>query len=107
MLPVHAFGLNASRPDGLQFYCKSCFSARAAAAYRRMRARNGKSVRERRKAPVGHKFCPSCQQIKPHSEWHLNSSSCDGFASYCKPCRKAQGRARHLKRTFGLTTEDL
>jgi len=72
-----------------------------------MRERNGKSVRQRPDVPASHKFCPSCARIKPHSDWHRNSSSSDGWASYCKPCRKAQGHAQHLKRTFGLTPEVL
>ena len=105
--PISDFGANRSRPDGLQFYCRSCVSTRGATAYRRIRERNGKSVRERVDVPAGHKFCPGCRLIKPHAEWHRNSSSRDGFTAYCKHCRKAKGRADHLKRTFGLTPNEL
>jgi len=105
--PISEYGPNRSRPDGLQFYCRRCLSARSAAAYRRLRARNGKTVREPREVPAGQKFCPACQLVKPHAEWHRNSSARDGFTSYCKACRKAQGRVGHLKRAFGLSPAEL
>jgi hypothetical protein len=40
--------------------------------------------------------------VSPLSNWHRNATSSDGYASYCKQCRKAQGREGHLRRTFGL-----
>ena len=101
------FSQNKARPDGLQFYCKSCFSVRAAATYRRRRARIGKQVRERIELPDGHKRCAGCEQIKPRTEWHRNRTSRDGLVVYCKECRKRLAREQHLKRTFGLTEEQL
>lgn len=105
--PVTEFGQNLTRPDGLQFYCKECCSRKSAATYRRRRARLGLTVRERVRVPAGHKRCPGCLKVKPHSEWHRNARTCDGFASRCKSCRKTEGREGHLKRAFGLTVAGL
>jgi hypothetical protein len=107
LLSTAAYGRDAARADGLQFYCRACTAARNAATYRRKRARLGKTVRERPVVPPGHKFCPSCGEVRPHAQWHRQSSSSDGFTSYCKPCRKTKGRVDHLRRTFGLTPEEL
>ncbi|WP_373041322.1 endonuclease VII domain-containing protein [Streptomyces sp. NRRL S-448] len=43
---------------------------------------------------------------KPHSEWHRNSSASDGLATRCKACRAVDGRAGHLKRSYGMTEAD-
>jgi hypothetical protein len=100
--PVAAFSRNAARSDGLQFYCKECYSARSARSFRDRQFRRGKLVRERVEVPTGHKFCPGCREVSPLTNWHRNATSSDGYASYCKACRKEQGRLGHLKRTFGL-----
>src|SRR5207302_10079467 len=51
--------------------------------------------------------CRGCNRILPYSEWHRARSSRDGYATACKDCRSARGRRDHLKRTFGLTPEEL
>lgn len=104
--PIAAFSRNAARPDGLQYYCKECYSKRAARSYRSRQLRRGKPVREVVSAPEGSKFCPGCRQISPLENWHKNATSSDGYASYCKQCRKEQGREGHLRRTFGLATAE-
>lgn len=48
----------------------------------------------------GHKLCRRCGEIKPHSEWHKNTTASDGLATCCKA---AAGRAGHLKRKYGIT----
>ncbi|WP_309144509.1 endonuclease VII domain-containing protein [Streptomyces sp. BR123] len=53
--------------------------------------------------PSGHKRCPECGEIKPHSEWELNRTSSDGWASYCKECRAQRNRASYFKRKYGIT----
>jgi len=104
--PVAAFSKNAARPDGLQYYCKDCYSQRAARTYRDREARKGRVVRERVLAPEGHKYCPGCREISPLSNWHCNAAARDGYASYCKNCRKLQGEESHLRRMFGITIEE-
>ena len=104
---VTEFSRNAARPDGLQFYCKVCYSARSARTYRERQRRKGKTVRERVSVPAGHKFCRGCSRILPYTEWHRTRSSRDGYATACKGCRSARGRRDHLKRIFGLTPEAL
>jgi hypothetical protein len=57
--------------------------------------------------PDGHKWCPGCETIKPHSEWHRNKRTHDGLVNHCKTCRKAEGRAHNLKSKYGLTVDQL
>lgn len=104
---ISDFNRNSARPDGLQFYCRDCFSRRSARNYRERRLRRGLAVRDRVAAPAGHKYCPRCRQVRPHQQWHRNKSARDGFASYCKPCRNEMQRHEHLMRTFGLTEKQL
>jgi len=91
----------------LQFYCKSCYSLRAARTYRDRQLRKGKVVRERVEVPEGYKYCRRCDSIKPFAEWHRNVRQSDGLSGYCKSCRAELSRLRHLKKTFGLTPADL
>src|SRR3954462_13896641 len=105
--PVTEFGQNRRLHDGLQFYCKACSARRGAEVYRRKRERMGKTVRVRIDVPAGHKRCPGCAQVKPHSEWHRNVRTYDGLASRCKRCRAEESRIAHLRRTFGMTPQEL
>ena len=105
--PLSEFGNNRTTKDGLQVYCRSCCARRGAEIYRRKRERAGKTVRKNISVPEGHKHCRRCDQVKPFSEWHRNARQSDGLASYCKECRKHLGRLGHLKRTFGLTLEEV
>jgi hypothetical protein len=104
--PLTEFNRNAARPDGLQFYCKACFSRRGAETYRRQQMRLGKSVRDRRETPAGSKWCPGCDQLQPLSNWHRNRTQRSGLVSRCKDCRRQEQHADHLRRTFGLTLDD-
>jgi hypothetical protein len=70
---------------------------------RRRREAMGKSVREHVDVPDGHKLCRTCGEVKPHSDWHRNSTASDGLSTRCKACRAVQGRQDHLKREYGLT----
>lgn len=74
-----------------------------AAHYRRRQAAQGKVVKEKVDVPSGHKLCRQCGEIKPHSEWHKNTSASDGLSTRCKACKAIQGRAGHLKRSYGMT----
>ncbi|MEV7193055.1 endonuclease VII domain-containing protein [Streptomyces sp. NPDC093510] len=88
--------------DGLQAYCRSC----AAAYHQERQLARGKNVRPRVATPEGHKFCRTCGEIKPHSEWDRNRRASDGLATLCKPCKAVKGRAGHLKRQYGITEAD-
>ncbi|MEU8891971.1 endonuclease VII domain-containing protein [Streptomyces sp. NPDC048442] len=98
-LPLTAFAANRSRNDGLQTSCREC----AAEYYRQRQEARGKSVREKVEVPAGHKICRRCGVVKPHSEWDRNVTAPDGLSSRCKVCRAVEGRASHLKRSYGLT----
>ncbi|GAA0293085.1 endonuclease VII domain-containing protein [Streptomyces turgidiscabies] len=97
--PRATFASNKSSRDGLQAYCRGCW-----AEYHQARQlAKGKNVRPRVDAPEGYKFCRSCEQIKPHGEWHRNATASDGLSTSCRACRAVKGRARHLKRNYNLT----
>ncbi|MEU9412560.1 endonuclease VII domain-containing protein [Streptomyces sp. NPDC048281] len=102
-LPPAAFARDKNRCDGLQVYCRECVAAYGAAHYRRRREAIGKTVRERVDVPAGHKRCPQCEVVKPHSEWERNKTSSDGWASYCRACRAERNRVSYFKRKYGLT----
>ncbi|MGR3932637.1 endonuclease VII domain-containing protein [Streptomyces sp. BRA346] len=85
--------------DGLQAYCREC----SAEYYRRRQEAKGKRVREKVPVPPGHKRCPQCEEVKPHSEWERNKSSSDGWASYCRECRAERNRVSYFKRKYGIT----
>ncbi len=52
---------------------------------------------------MGRKLCRQCGEIEPHDDRHRNATAPDGLATRCKACKKAEGRAGHLKRTYGIT----
>jgi NMD protein affecting ribosome stability and mRNA decay len=97
--PRAAFAQNKAMRDGLQVYCLEC----VAAYHQERQLAKGKNVPPRVKTPDGHKFCRSCGEIKPHSDWHRNATASDGFSTSCKACRAEKARAGHLKRNYGLT----
>ncbi|WSB80588.1 endonuclease VII domain-containing protein [Streptomyces sp. NBC_01775] len=105
-LPLVSFAADRNRRDGLQPRCRECVAEYSAAHYRRRRAALGKKVREKVAVPVGHKLCRVCDEVQPHSQWHRNSTASDGLSPRCKSCRAKQGRARHLKRQYGMTEAD-
>ncbi|MFD7884732.1 endonuclease VII domain-containing protein [Streptomyces bauhiniae] len=102
-LPPAAFARDRNRRDGLQVYCRECVAEYGAAHYRRRREAMGKPAREKVDVPSGHKLCLKCGEVKPWAEWHRNSSASDGLSTRCKTCRAAEGRAGHLKRSYGMT----
>ncbi|MFF7644529.1 endonuclease domain-containing protein [Streptomyces canus] len=102
-LSLAAFARDKNRRDGLQVHCRECVAQYSAAHYRRRREAMGKSVREHVDVPDGHKLCRTCGEVKPHSDWHRNSTASDGLSTRCKACRAVQGRQDHLKREYGLT----
>lgn len=50
------------------------------------------------------KKCSKCGASKPPSEFHKNM---DRLRSWCKPCQAIADRAKHYRRTFGITIEEL
>ncbi|MFC9606544.1 endonuclease VII domain-containing protein [Streptomyces niveus] len=99
MLKRGAFASNRSMGDGLQAYCKGC----AADYYRQRQGAKGRAVRVKVPVPRGHKRCPQCGEVKPHSEWEQNGTTSDGYASYCRPCRATRNQKSYFKRKYGIT----
>lgn len=44
------------------------------------------------------KYCTHCKTLKPHSEFHKNSSAKDGLQPVCKKCRAEMDKERHDRR---------
>jgi hypothetical protein len=105
--PVSEYGRNASRPDGLAFYCRPCFQRRAAATYRRKRQRAGHEVRERIVLPDGMLRCAACGEIKPKDSFALSAGQATGRNCYCKPCNNVKQSESWFRRKYGLTKQAL
>ena len=117
-LPTSEFTKNRRSSDGLAFYCREHMAQRAA---RSREARRDVPVRYRSRprgldVPAGHKWCPDCGNVKPHSEFARSRASSTGLASYCLPCHNDRGKASkdkvggsrtyHLQRRYGITAEE-
>lgn len=102
-LPLSGFASDRNRGDGLQPRCRDCVAAYSSDHYRRRQAARGKVVKEKVEVPEGWKLCRQCGEVKPHSDWHKNATASDGLSTRCKACRAIQGRAGHLKRSYGMT----
>ncbi|MCY0952407.1 endonuclease VII domain-containing protein [Streptomyces sp. H27-S2] len=102
-VPLSGFAADRNRGDGLQPRCRGCVAAYGAEHYRRRQAARGKAVEEKVDVPVGHKSCRQCGEVKSHGDWHKNATASDGLSTRCKACRAVQGRASHLKRSYGIT----
>ncbi|WP_327716057.1 endonuclease VII domain-containing protein [Streptomyces sp. NBC_00490] len=106
-LSLAAFARDRNRRDGLQVHCRECVAQYGAAHYRRRQEAKGKKVREKVLVPSGHKRCPQCEGVKPHSEWERNKTSSDGWASYCRECRAERNRISYFRRKYGLAPHQL
>jgi hypothetical protein len=99
---VSDFASNVSATDGLQGQCRAC----AAEAYRKRRVAAGFRVRPA-DVPEGHKYCRSCDTIKPLSEWSRNVSASDRRQTRCRSCAAAASRVEYFRRKYGMTEQDL
>ncbi|MGZ9930008.1 endonuclease VII domain-containing protein [Streptomyces sp. NC-S4] len=97
--PRGDFASNRSAADGLQAYCRECW----AEYYKARQEVKGRTVRVKVDVPSGHKRCPQCEEIKPHSEWEPNKTTSDGWSSYCRSCRAKRNRASYFVRKYGIT----
>lgn len=86
-LDVSAFYRARARPDGLDYYCKSCRQACA----RGWRAADAPATA----GPT--KRCSRCAQQLGAAEFGRNRTTADGLDIYCTPCRRDQKRAFETK----------
>jgi len=91
---VDAFAVHRGGPDGRQSYCRECGHDR----YRVGRESKGALVRPE-VVPEGHKFCRSCQTVKPLSDWaddavHVDHDHATGAVRgmLCFRCNAALGQ---------------
>lgn len=84
------FHNDRSKPDGKNFYCKSCMNAKT---------RKYAAQPPRRIDPEGMRTCNHCKVLKPLSEYHASKAHHDGIARRCKTCSfelHAEWRRTHL-----------
>lgn len=106
------------RPDGFALYCRACFRQVHAGFHERKALREKRTLRRRRAAPEGMKWCPDCSGFKPVEEFGKNARSKDGRTTYCRSCHNARaretrtrlyggGRHYHLVRRYGLSAAEV
>lgn len=78
--PLDQFPKDRSRPDGHNFYCKPCSSARTKMFAMRP---------PRRTPPPGLKWCGRCKQDKPIMDFHASVGTYDGLQKKCKACSRS------------------
>lgn len=96
------FAAHSASKDERQTYCRACF----AEIYRERRVQQGHVVRPA-EVPAGHKFCRSCQQVKPLADWATRPNRGDGYHFRCQECISRRDRERHLASAYGLTIQDV
>jgi hypothetical protein len=109
------FYVDRGTKDGLNFYCKSCISAKRT-KYRaenidHFRKINYESLKRRRKESYGEvtleeKKCSGCLQVKPVNEYNRNSSASHGIESKCRMCQGKYVYARHIEKTYGISIDE-
>lgn len=98
-LPTEEFYRNKRSADGLQWYCKKCaktYSLRYYAAMmgdenlhaHHLRMRKKRMILRAEQSPITEKRCAVCGQTKSVYHFYRNAYSNDGFASYCKECKR-------------------
>jgi HNH endonuclease len=118
--PASAFTRDRQKADGLRSSCKECDTSKPCAVSGcgkpaksrgycgmhdwRLRERGSLlwEPEEPPEVPPGYKFCPACDQAKPHAAFSRCSWTSDGLQSACKDCKLRQQReARERAREEG------
>ena len=114
--PASSFTKDRRRRDGLAFYGRD--HARQRVRESKLRRLGPPKSRHRldRLVPVGSKWCPDCDEVKPLAEFPASRANATGRHTYCKPCHNSRGRATlekqggsrtyHLKRRYGITAAE-
>lgn len=63
-----------------------------------------KPLTKKTKPLPAEKKCSACHQVKPYSEFHLNTTAPDGHQPVCKICRAEYSRQRNLEKQYARTT---
>jgi hypothetical protein len=113
---LEVFPPSKKNRDGRTSYCRDCMSVRHRES--RDRRRGGPPSRVVDTRPVearSAKWCPSCRQDKPLTDFGRNRANSDGLTAYCRPCANAKtlaqrrrqydggSREYHLLRRYGIT----
>lgn len=98
--PITSFGINLTKYDGLQTYCKPCQSHYAS------QCRKNKKSRDSKEAGINiqTKICPKCQQHKPTTDFALDISKKDGLQTYCRSCQSIRLKQSRKNKTKSILT---
>lgn len=115
---LDSFSPAKKNKDGRTSYCRSCLRVRHQ-SYRDAKAGGAPTVRRRasRASSPDVKWCASCRQELPRTDFGKNRTTYDGLTSYCKPCHNTKSketytrlygssRSYHLKRRYGITAAE-
>lgn len=103
--PSFSFYKNRARADGLDCICKDCRRAASRRTYRKKTPGYRQRYISRTQPSPTTRICTNCTRRKPVSQFDKSSSSSDGYASWCKTCKKDYER---LRKSFsrGSTYDD-
>ncbi len=91
-LPLNQFYKDRTKPGGFRTRCKECFDTKTRVCLHCGKRRpNTEFTRQNRlcqECARTHKYCPGCQQIKPHSDFYSNPAQGDGLDSHCIACKR-------------------
>ena len=79
------FYKNKAARDGLNTYCKACWSVRAKA--------QRKKIKDAEVELPASKVCPSCSTEKPASEFRSDKTKADHLSSSCAECISSRSRS--------------
>lgn len=79
------FYKNKAARDGLNTYCKACWSVRAKA--------QRKKIKDTEVELPASKVCPSCSTEKPASEFRSDKTKADHLSSSCAECISSRSRS--------------
>ena len=83
------FYKNKAARDGLNTYCKACWSVRAKA--------QRKKIKDAEVESPASKVCPSCSTEKPASEFRSDKTKADHLSSSCAECISSRSRSYYEK----------
>lgn len=100
--PLDCFGVCSDSFDGRRQQCNGCRHEYYVNHQEDTKQRakewriKHKPVKPIKIVKEGYKICNTCNNEKPHSEFHKNNRRKDKYSSFCKGCAKERANQRHL-----------
>ena len=98
-------GKEFSALGGDKDYCSTCRRHIRAGAPLERDESLAYNRKMQKNAPEGRRWCAGCERYRSTKFFGQSSSRGAGYYSRCKPCHKAQLRARHWAKRFGISPD--